>query len=1158
MTHRSISHGLVALAVVVLLGHSPAGAKQTMTVAPAGSTTWHELLRRDPAVIEALGGRRRAVPYFRVGPPRAIGRSSQAPVPLPPAEAPSAAAPTSPIGFLALPDDNTVIPPDTMGAAGPNHLMTMLNSQVRIQSKAGGTISTVSLPTFWTAGTGLTGDPFDPRVIYDASSGRWIASAGANANDRSAAVWFAISATSDPTGAWTFFGFPAGFAGTKALWADFPTMGLNSTWIAITANMFSVSQAHSSFQGVKMWVIDKSTALAGGPLTVTAFPAHFDLAANVDGFALQPVLTFDAAQPTLYIVDNSGWTSGGVFLLRLSQITGSGPSPTWAPVAGGPIPGTGLFFVTSNFSYSQIKAPQLGASGLVDTGDPRMEGAVLRNGRIWCTHSAGLPTSAVDRTAVFWYELAPALMATTGAPIVQSGVLDAGSGVHLFYPSIAANQNDDAAIGFSRSDATRFVEAVYTGRAGSDPAGTMAPIAVLKAGEASYEKVFSSGVIRWGDYSATTVDPADDVSFWTIQEYAAQNVGPTADDDRWGTWWGKVQVGPSAPSPTPTVTWTPANTPTVTATLTRTATGTPTRTATASGTPTATRTQTATSTATATTTRTPTQTPTATPTATPSATATPTSTLTPTVSATATPSASVTPTQTRTPTSTGTETPTLAPSGTPTVTPSASTTSTLTMSPTTTPTQTRTATPTATATPTVTPPSTSTPTVSATATSSASVTPTQTRTPTSTGTETPTPAPSGTPTVTPSPSATSTSTMTPTATPTVSPPSTVTHTVTASRTATQSPTRTPTRTPIDSPTATSTGTPTSTSTPTASPTPTSTRTSTPTSTGTATVSQTVTPSATPTATPLPTVHLDAIASPIVVGAANTLSGVGFTAGSVVKVFVATSSGAVAQGPFTPTTQNPTGLQWQAPASMPLGRGFATVLVINTDQGFIQSNPQSQLLYGAASANIPTIQSLNGVALTPVNPKIPLAYVETAVTQGSVLHIGGTGFNAPLVNLFTAAGNVGPLTPEAGGSASQIDVVVPSTAPTGPGSVQVVNSPYTGNVLSNAVSVPLGALLTISGVSQSGTTVTVTGTGFSTLSVINLFNTQNGGAVNLGGLGPNGQAKIPLTVTSSTQFSFTVPAGAVSGPSYVQVLNPPFIPFTSTAGDPDGGFNLVVP
>ena len=761
MTHRSTRYGLVALAVVVVLGRSPAGAEQTMTVAPAGSTTWHELLRRDPAVIEALGGRRRVVPYFRAGPPRAIGPALQEPVPVPPAEAPSAAAPTSTLGFLALPDDNTVIPPDTMGAAGPTHLMTMLNSQVRIQSKTGGTISTVSLTTFWTAGTGLTGDPFDPRVIYDASAGRWIASAAANGNDRSSAAWFAISATSDPTGTWTFFGFPAGFAGTKALWVDFPTMGLNSTWIAITANMFSVSQAHSSFEGVKMWVIDKSTAVAGGPLTFTEFAAHFDLAANIDGFALQPALTFDAAQPTLYIVDNSGWTSGGVFLLRLSQITGSGPSPTWAPAAGGPFPGSGLFFVATNFSYSQIKAPQLGASGLVDTGDPRMQSTVLRNGRIWCTHSAGLPTIGVDRTAVFWYELDPALMATTGAPIVQSGVLDAGSGVHHYYPSIAANQNDDAVIGFSRSDATRFVEAVYTGRAGSDPAGTIAPIAVLKAGEASYVKTFSSGIIRWGDYSATTVDPADDLSFWTIQEYAAQDVGPNTGDDRWGTWWGKVQVGPNAPSPTPTVTWTPANTSTITATLTRTATGTPTRMATATGTPTATRTQTPTSTPTATPTKTPTQTRTATPTAT--ATATPPSTSTPTVSATATSTASAILTHTRTPTPTGTETATPAPSATPTVTPSASATSTATRTPT------------------------ATPTASQTSTVSHTVTafPTATQSPTQTRTRTPIDSPTAISTVTP------TSTATPTASPT--PASTRTSTATSTGTATVSPTVTPRR-----------------------------------------------------------------------------------------------------------------------------------------------------------------------------------------------------------------------------------------------------------------------------------------------------------------------------------------------------------------------------
>jgi hypothetical protein len=174
-------------------------------------------------------------------------------------------------------------------------------------------------------------------------------------------------------------------------------------------------------------------------------------------------------------------------------------------------------------------------------------------------------------------------------------------------------------------------------------------------------------------------------------------------------------------------------------------------------------------------------------------------------------------------------------------------------------------------------------------------------------------------------------------------------------------------------------------------------------------------------------------------------------------------------------------------------------------------------------------------------------------------IGGSGFNGPLVNLFTATGNLGPLSPLPGGTAGSFQVTVPANAPTGPGSFQVVNTPYTGNVLSNAVSVPIGALLTISGVTQSGATVTVDGTGFSTVSVINLFAQRAGGGVdNFGGLGAGGQPKVPLSVQSPTRLTFSVPAGAASGPAYVMVLNPPYIPYSSSGSDPDGAFTLTVP
>ncbi len=91
--------------------------------------------------------------------------------------------------------------------------------------------------------------------------------------------------------------------------------------------------------------------------------------------------------------------------------------------------------------------------------------------------------------------------------------------------------------------------------------------------------------------------------------------------------------------------------------------------------------------------------------------------------------------------------------------------------------------------------------------------------------------------------------------------------------------------------------------------------------------------------------------------------------------------------------------------------------------------------------------------------------------------------------------------------------------------------------------------------QSGSKLTVDGTGFSTLTVVNLFNTQGTKVVNLGGLGPGGKPKISLIFVNSTSFTFTKPAGAIPGASYVQALNPPFMPYTSSGSDPGGAFPL---
>lgn len=138
--------------------------------------------------------------------------------------------------------------------------------------------------------------------------------------------------------------------------------------------------------------------------------------------------------------------------------------------------------------------------------------------------------------------------------------------------------------------------------------------------------------------------------------------------------------------------------------------------------------------------------------------------------------------------------------------------------------------------------------------------------------------------------------------------------------------------------------------------------------------------------------------------------------------------------------------------------------------------------------------------------------------------------------------------------------------TGPGSFVVSNRGRAGDyaIKRNAVSVPIGATVTVTGVKQTGCTVAVDGTGFAvngsglpTLTVINLFNLQGGVEVNLGGLNSAGVPKIPLSITNSIQLTFSLNGtGFAPGLSYVQVINPPFISFTSSGDSPGGSFTAV--
>lgn len=429
-------------------------------------------------------------------------------------------SPTTSQSFQALPDNDTKIPPDTHGAAGPNHLMTVLNSQVRVQTKAGNTLSTVSLSSFW-ASVNPSNDVFDPKVLYDPYANRWMFTACATRRSPNSGVLIGVSQTSDPTGNWFLFNARADATGID--WADYPSMGFNKDWIVVSVNMFAVSNDLGN--GTRTFVFRKNS-LYNGTFNAGVFPRN-----GSEGFTIVPAITHSNTQPTVYLLSDWNGFSG---LLRLYTITGSVGSEVYTATQTFP-QAPGLSWQSGS---PQNFAPQLGGSVGIMTNDSRMQNVVFRNDSLWATHTVFTPTSGTPTSSlVQWWQINPSNGSTTQVARIQE------SGRFFAYPSIAVNQNSDVLIGYSSFSANQFAAASYSFRAAADPLGTMRDSVALKAGEGCYYKTFGGGRNRWGDYSGTVVDPSNDTSFWTIQEYAAQSspAGQCSDGSgRWGTWWGKI------------------------------------------------------------------------------------------------------------------------------------------------------------------------------------------------------------------------------------------------------------------------------------------------------------------------------------------------------------------------------------------------------------------------------------------------------------------------------------------------------------------------------------------------------------------------------------------------------------------------------------------
>jgi hypothetical protein len=440
---------------------------------------------------------------------------------------PRAAISTSPAissaNYPAAGDNGTVIPPDSQGAVGPNHLVVTLNSNVTIQTRTGSVLSSVSLAAFWSSLGGIS-ETFDPRVLFDPYANRWIISSGANSESSSSYILVGVSQTSDPTGGWNLYKVAADLTGQN--WADYPTLGFNGDWIVVQANLFTV--ATNTFRRSNIYAFNKADLYGGGVGQFSAFQ-------DSSGFSDYPAVTYDNNLATEYLVRE--W-SGVLGMLRVSTISG--------PV-GAEVLTTGVAFPKVSSTWQNLTnmtnfAPQLGSTQKIDTDDARIENCVYRNASLWAAQTIYLPGSgAITRTSAQWWQLD-----TSGknfGAVQQFGRVDDPTGKYDYaYPTLAVNANNDMLLGYSRFGASQYASANYSFRSHLDALNTLEADTVIKAGEASYFKDYGTGDNRWGDYSNASVDPVNDLDLWTIQEYAGTG-------NMWGTWWEKVSPPPPPPKP---------------------------------------------------------------------------------------------------------------------------------------------------------------------------------------------------------------------------------------------------------------------------------------------------------------------------------------------------------------------------------------------------------------------------------------------------------------------------------------------------------------------------------------------------------------------------------------------------------------------------------
>ena len=315
---------------------------------------------------------------------------------------------------------------------------------------------------------------------------------------------------------------------------DYPKFGMWPDAYYFSVNLFS---NNTTFNGVRVFALPRNDMINGtGAPNSGAIAFSIDPATLGDGYSLVPASFRTGDAPPVgaaeyFLAVNSSSTAGTVesqvfawrfhvdFVTPANSTFGVGANhaPDGATTVNG--------FVDAFNSTTTHIVPQSGTARLLDTlGDKLMYPLVYQNlggtESLWADQTINNNQNGTGPTAIRWYQFNVTGGVIPATPAQQQTWNNGADGLWRWMPSIAVDGQGNMAIGYSTSSGTIFASSRYAGQLAGDPPSSLAQgEAIMQAGGGFQSS--TSG--RWGDYSALSIDPTDNSTFWHTNEYYLAN-----------------------------------------------------------------------------------------------------------------------------------------------------------------------------------------------------------------------------------------------------------------------------------------------------------------------------------------------------------------------------------------------------------------------------------------------------------------------------------------------------------------------------------------------------------------------------------------------------------------------------------------------------------